>query len=301
MRPILLVRPDHNRSDAEALAAAGIDSVICPLLQVVPVPDPDLARELAKHLAALNLSRGRIGLAPTDPPSGHELPSHTSGEAGPSPKTVARPVERVTNETFSATWLVVTSPRTWKMWQRTINELDSLLAEGLAHGLQLATVGARTASSLPDFARERIVTPPGISAEHLLAFLLEHVEGTSRPTVLLPHSARARRLLPDGLRQAGWHVLEAAIYDTVPIPGVRLPDLTRLGGVLLRSPSAASALASLVPSLPSELTVFAVGPITAARCRELGWRPVEIDSTNPDAIATAVAQRGGSDRGMLES
>lgn len=292
MRPILLVRPDHNRSDAEALAAAGIDSVICPLLQVVPVADPDPARELAKRLSAGSLSSTESGLA-----NDHLSPDLNQ----PKPASAGLPDSQATGGTGSATWVVVTSPRTWEMWQRTINELDSLLAEGLAHGLKIATVGARTASSLPEFARECIVTPPGISAEDLLAFLLEHGEGTSRPTVLLPHSARARRLLPDGLQQAGWHVLEAAIYDTVPIPGVRLPDLTKLGGVLLRSPSAASALASLAPELPSELTVFAVGPITAARCRELGWRPVEIDSTNPDAIATAVAQRSGSDRGMLES
>jgi len=250
MKPLLLIRPDHNEADAGALAEVGIASVTEPLLQIVPVADSGPARALAHRLS----------------------------------------------EADSLTWLVVTSPRTWKRWQIAVTELDSVLTEALARGLNVATVGAKTASSLPAAARDRTIIPSGISAEDMLGFLLEQTPGTA----LLPASARARRVLPDGLTAAGWQVQQAAIYGTVARRDVRLPALDGLGGVVVRSASAASALANLVPQPPGDFTVFAVGPVTSCRCRDLGWQPVEISSTQPGAVARAIAGHLRADGGMLE-
>ena len=90
MKPLLLIRPDHNEADAGALAEVGIASVTEPLLQIVPVADSGPARALAHRLS----------------------------------------------EADSLTWLVVTSPRTWKWWQIAVTELDSVLTEALARGLK---------------------------------------------------------------------------------------------------------------------------------------------------------------------
>ena len=200
------------------------------------------------------------------------------------------------SEADPQTWLIVTSPRTWRYWRTLVPELDSVLTEALARGLQVAAVGTATAASLPASV-DHTVTPPGISADDLLGFLLEQPPGTA----LLPASARARRLLPDGLTVAGWQLQQAAVYDTVPRHGVRLPDPAGLRGVLMRSPSAASALAALLPQPPGEFSIFAVGPITAARCRELGWRPVEIGVTKPSAVADAIARHLRGNGSMLEA
>ncbi len=261
MKPILLIRPDNNQSDADALAEAGIASVTEPLLEIVPAPDPGPGRALARLL----------------------------GEAN------------------SVTWLVVTSPRAWGQWLKLVPGLETMVADALDRGLKVATVGLATTKSLPDTVHHRSVTQPGISAEGLLDFLVTQPAGI----VLLPASARSRKVLPEGLRAAGWQVHQATVYDTVPrsgirLPeleklggvlvrspsaprsGIRLPELEKLGGVLVRSPSAASALAALIAVPPPGFTVFAVGPITAARCRELGWQPIEIGATTTQVVVESV-------------
>ena len=110
-------------------------------------------------------------------------------------------------------------------------------------------------------------------------------------TAVLPQSAQARAVLPDGLRAAGWQVHSAAVYDTrprAPSPGT-VSGLAsgHFAGVLVRSPSAADALA-VVPMVTAQ--VFAVGPITAARCRAHGWVVVEVQPTDPAAVAESLAR-----------
>ncbi|MGI5950298.1 MAG: uroporphyrinogen-III synthase [Brooklawnia sp.] len=239
---ILLIRPDGNQADEQALARLGIASLIEPLVRVVPAEDPGAARRLARVLAE-------------------------SGEGS---------------------WLVVTSPRTWRYWQAAVSELNICLATAVDAGLRLASVGVATTGSLPEWVRQRVVTSSGISAEQLLSTLLEYQPGKA----LIPASARARDLLPTGLVEAGWQVHRAEIYDVVsaskPPPSLnRLSDGT-LAGVVVRSPSAADALAELAPG-PLRVPVFAVGPITAKRCRSRGWQVIEIDGIAPARVAEVVA------------
>lgn len=238
---ILLIRPDGNESDAAALAEVGLASVIAPLLEVVPLPDPGPARLLAEALL----------------------------EAGPGG------------------WLVLTSPRTWRLWRAAAAKLDAQLVQALNRGTRIATVGPATTASLPWFARQATTTSQGISAEDLLALLLDQYGGTA----IIPASTRARPLLGNGLRAAGWRVQQADVYDTRPVAEAP-PALAGLGdgsltAVLVRSPSAADALAQFVPK-PVAAKIFAVGPITAARCRLHGWPVVELTSTEPAAVARAI-------------
>ena len=184
---------------------------------------------------------------------------------------------------------MVSSPRTWRCWHGLVNDLNVRLNAAVAAGLRIATVGAATTASLPEAVHERTLTSPGIAAEQLLAKLLEHQPGTA----IIPASARARGVLPDGLSNAGWQVHQAKVYDVLPLlsapPSLQgLADGT-LAGVLVRSPSAADALASLVPQTLA-VPVFAVGPITGERCREHGWLVTQIDATPAAQVAAAVAQ-----------
>lgn len=229
-RPMLLIRPDGNESDAKALAAIGVPSVIEPLLRVTPVADAGPARELADLLDTAE--------------DGH--------------------------------WLVLTSPRTWRIWGELVDDVDARLARAIERGLRIATVGQATTASLPEATRQVTLTSPGISADELLEMLLTTTTGVA----LLPASAGARPMLAEGLRSAGWRVHAVPIYQTRPLeaPPESLEGLAngRFAGVLVRSSSAADALASLAPG-PLDVPVFAVGPITAARCRSYGWRVIELD------------------------
>jgi len=188
-------------------------------------------------------------------------------------------------------WLVITSPRTWRNWCALVSDLPEHLAAALDAGLRVASVGSASAASLP-LPAERVLTSPGPAAEQLLDLLLCQPKTLGRTsTAILPQSARARAVLPDGLRAAGWQVHSAAVYDTRPrtpspgtVSGLAAGDFA---GVLVRSPSAADALA-VVPMVTAR--VFAVGPITAARCRAHGWVVVEVQPTDPAAVAEAVAK-----------
>ncbi len=201
----------------------------------------------------------------------------------------ARDLARRLEEAGPWDWLIVTSPRTWQNWRRLAVKVEAQLLAALQRGTRIATVGAATTASLPWFAQRETTTSQGISAEDLLAMLLDTYGGTA----ILPASAKARPLLADGLRRAGWQVHQAAVYDSRSVPEApaelaRLHDGT-LAGVLVRSPSAADALAGFVRDLP--VPVFAVGPISAARCRSHGWQVIEIARTDPVWVAAQVADQ----------
>lgn len=201
--------------------------------------------------------------------------------------TAARGLSQELAEAGEQTWLVVTSPRTWGLWRRLVADLDTWLAAGLAGGLRVATVGTATTASLPEQARAIARTSEGVAAEDLLEWLAAQPAGLA----LLPASALARGVLPNGLRAAGWQVHDVAIYHTQPVESAP-PALAGLAaggfsGVLVRSPSAADALARLAPDL-GVTTVFAAGPISAARCRGHGWQVVELPVTDPRSVADRI-------------
>lgn len=230
---ILLVRPDHNEADEKALRAAGFQTLIRPILQVLLPADPTPAKKLAAKMA-----KGGT--------------------------------------------LFLTSPRTWGLWEKSVPELGKALSAGLNKGLQIWTVGARTAASLPPSAKKIVHTGAGISAADLLAELANQPAGTA----LLPQSALARPTLAWGLGLRGWQVHTAEVYSLVPISNPELPEESEIDGVILRSPSAVKALSEHLT--PGAVKAFTVGPTTTEAALELGWNPVVVENTSPEAVAKAV-------------
>lgn len=216
------------------------------------------------------------------------LATGPSGDAAP-----ARELADELDRAGAGGWLVITSPRTWRHWLEGVDDLSERLVAALAAGLRLAAVGSATTASLPVPA-ERVLISPGTTAEDLLELLLSQPQPLARTSsAILPLSARARSVLPDGLRAAGWQVHAAAVYDTRPrepsaatVAGLAAGDFA---GVLVRSPSAADALA-VVPVIAAGTEIVAVGPVTAARCRAHGWPVVEIQRTDPAAVAHDLAK-----------
>ncbi len=239
-RPILLVRPDGNETDAAALTSRGVPALVDPYLVVRPVADASDARSLLDELAI----------------------------AGP------------------ADWLVLTSPRAMAAWGELVgtDALTSAVAAARTRGLRIAAVGSSTAASLD--AEVELVGQSG--AEGLVADLRELPAGTA----IVPASSIARPELTSGLAAAGWTVRTAAVYDTVPVS--ERPSSSgalsagNLAGVVLRSPSAAAAVASWA-TVPDGIRVYAVGPTTSAAASTYGWDVVSLPAGEPDALAQRIA------------
>lgn len=125
-----------------------------------------------------------------------------------------------------------------------------------------------------------------------------------RPSdVVIPRSAAASSSLVFGLRELGIRVHTAVLYDTAVVDHEPASTTALRKGsidaVVVRSGSAARALAAFVPDWPVATRIVAGGIPTAAVLRELGL-PVDAISDHPDAstvVATTLKMLGlgGSD------
>lgn len=187
-------------------------------------------------------------------------------------------------------WLLITSPRTWGCWAESVAGLAPAVRAAAGRGLRVGAIGRATAATLPALPPGTVLVCRGVSAADLLAELLALAPGRRpRPVALLPSSERARPLLADGLRTAGWRVRRTAVYRTTnrrPPAGSAI-HRGAFDAVLVRSPSAAEALAGLGVPIAG-LPVFAVGPVTAASCRRRGWRVIELGQTAAGAVAERI-------------
>ncbi len=107
-------------------------------------------------------------------------------------------------------------------------------------------------------------------------------------TVVLPRSSVAPSTLATGLRDIGIIVHTAVLYDTTPVPIPPPSTLALRAGaidaVIVRSGSAARALAAFIPDWPGNTRIVAAGRPTATVLAELGL-PVDAVSAQPNAEA----------------
>lgn len=127
---------------------------------------------------------------------------------------------------------------------------------GLAQRGRVLAIGSATAARLADYGVSEVVCAPYPTGEGVVALLEEREERG----ILYPHSAEARPLLADYLRQSGRGV-SFPLYQT---RGRRceLPDLALFERIVLTSPSTVAALHALAPALPPHLRCEAIGPVT---------------------------------------
>lgn len=172
-------------------------------------------------------------------------------------------------------WLVVTS----------VNGVRRLRAAFEATGgdpaaagkVRVAAIGPATAEAVDALGLRPALVPDRYRAEALLETVLG-VEGGSLEgrRVLLPRAAEARDVLPEGLRAAGARVDEVAAYVTVPAEeaAAELEALLANRGVdwlTFTASSTVRSFRSLAGSGTGGARVAAIGPITAATARELGF------------------------------
>lgn len=191
-----------------------------------------------------------------------------------------------------AGWLLVTSQAAVRALVELggSDALAAALRQGQARGLRVAGVGESTRRALNQAGAPEVLVPGTATAEGLVDLLA----GEAASTAILPQGNQALTTLADGLRGKGWTITEQVVYETATVD--RRPvsaDRLARGGfavVVLRSPSAARAVAEFVPVLPGGTVAICGGPTTAAEARRLGIGTV-IVSASPSAsgVAEAVA------------
>jgi len=165
--------------------------------------------------------------------------------------------------------------------------------------LRFAAVGPATAAAIESHGCSVDVIPAAYLGSAIPEVLGPMLRAGTR--VLLARAAGADPRLPEGLAAAGAEVVEVESYRSVP-------DLAGIGSVqaaldrdlvdliAFTSPSAATYFTQAVHRPLSMVPIAAIGPITAARVRDLGLR-VDIEAaehTIPGLVAAIVSFFGGT-------
>lgn len=272
-RPVLLVRPDHNDSDAVALREVGFTVLVEPYLQVTTAQDPVPARGL---------------LAMLDP----GCTGHHTWLVLTSPRTMTH-------------WAALVRPDVLDSALRTASHsglrvacVGSATAATLPAGLASAiSATAPNASALLADLLTTTAAPARSPAGG--ASVPAESRTANRMLALLPGSAIAQPTLPAGLAASGWAVRSAVVYDTRPVPtrpaSADLLDNGTAAALILRSPSAVAAVARFVTPAPS-VAILTVGPTTTSAARERGWSSITSASPDPMDVARALTHALTGDR-----
>ena len=162
---------------------------------------------------------------------------------------------------------------------------------------QIAAIGPATLRAANAVGLAVDLIPPQYIAESLAKALLPHAPGK---TFLLPRAAEARDLLPEALSAAGAIVTVAEAYRNQTPPD-SIPALSDLfstppnypDAITFTSASTATNLFALLEAanltLPPNVTLASIGPITSRTLRDLGHPPtVEADESTIPALIRAL-------------
>jgi uroporphyrinogen-III synthase len=146
---------------------------------------------------------------------------------------------------------------------------------------RIAAIGPATARAVQSIGLEVDLIPPHYLAESLAEALLPYAPNKS---FLLIRAAEARDHLPETLRAAGAAVTIAEAYRN-QIPPESIPELQRLfatpanypDAITFTSASTARNLIALLEvanlTLPPNIVLASIGPITSQTLRDLGHEP----------------------------
>jgi uroporphyrinogen III methyltransferase / synthase len=148
---------------------------------------------------------------------------------------------------------------------------------------RLAVVGPATARALDEHGLRANVIAKEFRGELLAEAMLEAIKGDKGPRrVLIARAARARDVLPDALRAAGYSVDVVAAYETHPPPRETFEALTRelelghVDAVTFTSSSTVDNLCDRLGPRAAELLartrVASIGPVTTDTARTRGLR-----------------------------
>lgn len=156
---------------------------------------------------------------------------------------------------------------------------------GSLQGRALGAVGRATQQALEEVGGRVDLVAPEETAESLAeAFLAQRPFGF----VGLPQGNRARPLLAQRLREAGYVVRSVVVYQTQPVPWP--PELPAPELVLLSSPSGVEALPEAVGR---KARLLALGPTTAAALAERGFPHTVVPRPSVEAVLKTIRHLRG--------
>jgi uroporphyrinogen III methyltransferase/synthase len=185
-------------------------------------------------------------------------------------------------------WLVLTSPNGV---HRTFAHVPDARVLG---SVRVAAIGPGTAEALAAYRVVADLVPDAFVAEGLLEAFPAPPAGGGR--VLLARAAVARDVLPEGLRDAGWHVEVVAAYATRPVAdAAELADqVAAADAVTFTSSSTVTNFCDAFGVERAPATVVSIGPITTATARRAGLEvAAQADPHTIDGLVDAVLRALG--------
>lgn len=185
----------------------------------------------------------------------------------------------------SDSWIIITSRNAIDFWSSLVGPQTLSKTLSTQPLLKFAAIGFGSTDSLKELGVKEIVTPEIQSSQELLK-LLANVPITS---AIIPSGNLAMPALPLGLTAMGWTINSRVVYinslvATIPA-SVQALNQGEIAAVLLRSPSAARALAHFAPA--SKTPVFCGDQTTAKQANELG---LNVLATAKDPSPATVAE-----------
>jgi uroporphyrinogen-III synthase len=188
-------------------------------------------------------------------------------------------------------WLLFTSANAVEVFQKRLSQQPMPLS------LRIAAVGPATARAIEAIGLTVDLIPPQYVAESLAAALAPYAPSAR---MLLIRAAEARNVLPEALTAAGATVTIAEAYRNQIPPG-SIPALQRLfsdpalypDAITFTSASTARNLFALLGAagltLPAQVALASIGPITSQTLREQGHQPhVEASQATIPALVEAL-------------
>ncbi len=220
------------------------------------------------------------------------------GEVFELPAIELEPVDVALPALSAYAWLVFTSA----------NGVAAFFDRGLAPagrdaravaGLQVAVIGPGTAAALAARGVRADLVPDRYVAEALLESFPAPDAGAR---VLIARAEHARDVLPDGLRERGYHVDVLAVYRTVAAtPDPDMLELVRRGevdAITFTSSSTVDNFCDLLEAVPEpQPLVVSIGLITSKTATERGLR-VDAEATEHtiDGLVDALVAKLSSGR-----
>jgi len=179
-------------------------------------------------------------------------------------------------ETYS--WLIFTSANAVRFFMERLRELGRDVRT--LKGVNICTVGPKTAESLGIYGLKADLIPGEFKAEGVLAAL--GGTGVRGKRFLIPRAKLARELIPDTLREQGAEVTVATAYENVkPASDVeRVKKLFaehKISAVTFTSSSTVHNFVEMIgqkeyKALMNGVVVACIGPVTAKTANEYGMK-----------------------------
>jgi uroporphyrinogen III methyltransferase / synthase len=215
-------------------------------------------------------------------------------------------LDHAISEIWSFDWIVFTSAtgvdrffeRCSRLvdWKPMLHRIKENNEKG--QGPKFACVGPATSRALRAFGLETALVPKQYLTVQLGRELAACSSNSKRSRILLARAERASAEIAQTLRDSGANVVEAPVYQTIPLKseesGMSASDMDRITDITLTSPSTVDGLLSFIQ--PSQIRsrqigVHCIGPVTAKSANEKGLAVDSVASTHSiDGLIESLVQ-----------